>query len=94
MIELQNRQQSGNFAYTGTNISAVGNYNADIDGKVKSLYATFTQDEQAIGNADVYFIDGQTPQYNIHGNNVMTMIAIANAVETVYQELQDELEGE
>lgn len=94
MIELQNRQQSGNFAYTGTNISVVGNYTADIDGNVKSLYAIFFQDEQAIGNADVNFPDGQPPQYNIHGNNVMSMIAIANAVETVYQELENESEGE
>lgn len=93
MIELQNRQQSGNFTYTGTNISAVGNYTADIDGNLINVYIDFKQDENVIGHASVNYFDSK-PQYNINGNNLASMIVIAGEVETVCQELENESEGE
>lgn len=93
MITLNNQTQQGFFNYEGTAAKAVGNYNSDTDGNLANVYIEFKQDENIIGHASVNYFDSK-PQYNINGNNLASMIVIAGEVETVCQELQNELEGE
>lgn len=81
MVTLSNRRQNGNFDYTSEAASATGFFEADAEGNLQNLNASYAD---GLGSANVY-ANGSQPQYNISGTSLAGMITIAQTIATIWQ---------
>ena len=91
MVTLTEHRQHGNFVYTNDDLEVKGNFEADTNGTLVSISASYTN----IGNVNMYY-NANTDKYQYYINAIDTdnIIIIAETIQTVWNEIEEEVNQE